>query len=217
MATPRRAILRSLLLQLLRALQAVPEGFGRHAEHHVVRIAGHHRLERREQRGADVVHHHHERASSVTRVSGMIRREWWWVTPQGRMASNSGCTEVLVEGASTPNLPRGPSESVTALECHSPEEDHHEPRRVRAEAEGSRSTSGTRRWRSGRRRRRTSRTSTCSSSTRRSVRRDEAIAEMKRLQSASADAWTQMMKGRRDRLQGDAGRLRASAQGLRQK
>ena len=27
------------------------------------------------------------------------------------------------------------------------------------------------------------------------VRRDEAIAEMKRLQSASADAWTQMMKG----------------------
>ena len=27
------------------------------------------------------------------------------------------------------------------------------------------------------------------------VRRDEAIAELKRLQSASADAWTQMMKG----------------------
>ena len=27
------------------------------------------------------------------------------------------------------------------------------------------------------------------------VRRDEAIAEMKRLQNASADAWTQMMKG----------------------
>jgi hypothetical protein len=27
------------------------------------------------------------------------------------------------------------------------------------------------------------------------VRRDEAIAEMKRLQGASADAWTQMMKG----------------------
>jgi uncharacterized coiled-coil DUF342 family protein len=28
------------------------------------------------------------------------------------MASNSGCTEVLVEGASTPNLARRPSESV---------------------------------------------------------------------------------------------------------
>jgi len=27
------------------------------------------------------------------------------------------------------------------------------------------------------------------------VRRDEAIAEMKRLQGASADAWTQMMQG----------------------
>jgi len=27
------------------------------------------------------------------------------------------------------------------------------------------------------------------------VRRDEAIAELKRLQNASADAWTQMMKG----------------------
>jgi hypothetical protein len=27
------------------------------------------------------------------------------------------------------------------------------------------------------------------------VRRDEAVAELKRLQSASADAWTQMMKG----------------------
>ena len=27
------------------------------------------------------------------------------------------------------------------------------------------------------------------------VRRDEAIEEMKRLQGASADAWTQMMKG----------------------
>src|SRR5438046_6355116 len=32
--------------------------------------------------------------------------------PHGRIASYSGCTEVLVEGASTPNLPRVPSESV---------------------------------------------------------------------------------------------------------
>src|SRR5215475_7909270 len=34
------------------------------------------------------------------------------VTPRGRMASNSGCTEVLVEGAITPNFLRKPSESV---------------------------------------------------------------------------------------------------------
>src|SRR5688572_3492000 len=58
--------------------------------------------------------------SSVTRTSGMTRREWWLVTPHGRIASNSGCTEVLVDGARTANLPRGASESVTALECHSP-------------------------------------------------------------------------------------------------
>src|ERR1051325_371065 len=38
--------------------------------------------------------------------------------PQGRMASNSGCTEVLVDGASTPNLPRGASGSGMGLECH---------------------------------------------------------------------------------------------------
>src|SRR6185503_21280631 len=56
--------------------------------------------------------------SSVTRTSGMIKREWWLVTPHGRIASNSGCTAVLVDGASTANLPRGASESVIALECH---------------------------------------------------------------------------------------------------
>src|SRR2546422_3378549 len=76
-------------------------------------------------------------ASSVTRVSGMIRREWWLVTPQGRMASNSGCTEVLVEGASTPNFAREPSESVMGIECHSllrgGSDD--QPRGVRAEAQ----------------------------------------------------------------------------------
>jgi hypothetical protein len=31
------------------------------------------------------------------------------------MASNSGCTEVLVDGASTPNLARCPRESVMAI------------------------------------------------------------------------------------------------------
>src|SRR6476661_3387805 len=55
-------------------------------------------------------------ASSVTLLSGMIRREWWCVMPHGRIASYSGCTEVLVEGASTPNLPRWPSESVTLFD-----------------------------------------------------------------------------------------------------
>src|SRR5262249_9233913 len=39
-------------------------------------------------------------------------RPKWVVTPRGRMASNSGCTEVLVEGAITPNFWRKPSESV---------------------------------------------------------------------------------------------------------
>src|SRR5689334_7407336 len=53
--------------------------------------------------------------SPVTLTSGMIRREWWLVTPHGRKASNSGCTEVLVEGASTPNLARCPSESVMGI------------------------------------------------------------------------------------------------------
>src|SRR5262245_22158795 len=32
------------------------------------------------------------------------------------MASYSGCTDVLVDGASTPNLPRCPSESATLLD-----------------------------------------------------------------------------------------------------
>src|SRR6516165_8214156 len=39
-------------------------------------------------------------------------RPKWLVTPRGRMASNSGCTEVLVEGAITPNFLRKPSASV---------------------------------------------------------------------------------------------------------
>src|SRR5580765_6226903 len=36
--------------------------------------------------------------------------------PHGRIASYSGCTEVFVEGASTPNLPRRASESVTLFD-----------------------------------------------------------------------------------------------------
>src|SRR5499427_9359261 len=43
---------------------------------------------------------------------GMWMRPKWLVTPRGRMASNSGCTEVLVDGAMTPNFLRKPSESV---------------------------------------------------------------------------------------------------------
>jgi hypothetical protein len=41
-------------------------------------------------------------------------RPKWLVTPRGRMASNSGCTEVLVEGAMTANFLRKPSESLMA-------------------------------------------------------------------------------------------------------
>src|SRR5215472_17784238 len=43
---------------------------------------------------------------------GMKMPRKWLVTPRGRMASNSGCTEVLVDGAITPNFLRKPSESV---------------------------------------------------------------------------------------------------------
>src|SRR5712691_1001780 len=55
------------------------------------------------------------------------------------MASNSGCTEVLVEGASTPNFARWPRESVIGIECHSLLRggSHDQPRRVRAEAEAA--------------------------------------------------------------------------------
>src|SRR4051795_3403036 len=52
-------------------------------------------------------------ASSVTLRSGMRTGEKWLVTPCGRNASNSGCTEVLVDGATTPNFRRKPSESGT--------------------------------------------------------------------------------------------------------
>src|SRR5258706_13329160 len=58
-------------------------------------------------------------ASSRTLESGITRREWWCVMPHGRMASNSGCTDVLVDGASTPNFPRTASESGIEIECHS--------------------------------------------------------------------------------------------------
>src|SRR5687767_4275814 len=78
-------------------------------------------------------------ASSLTRLSGIARREWWCVTPQGRIASNSGCTEVLVDGASTPNLARQPSESGIGIECHTLHRGaaHDQPRRVRQQAQGA--------------------------------------------------------------------------------
>jgi hypothetical protein len=49
--------------------------------------------------------------SVPTGVSGITTRAIWFVTPRGRMASNSGCTTVLVAGARTPNLKRGASAS----------------------------------------------------------------------------------------------------------
>jgi hypothetical protein len=49
--------------------------------------------------------------SVPTGVSGMTTRAIWFVMPDGRMASNSGCTTVLVAGARTPNLKRGASAS----------------------------------------------------------------------------------------------------------
>src|SRR6185503_18809676 len=49
--------------------------------------------------------------------------------PHGRIASYSGCTEVLVEGASTPNLPRWPSESVTLFDPYVRLPDHLLPAR----------------------------------------------------------------------------------------
>src|SRR5215471_15666301 len=51
-------------------------------------------------------------ASLRTGLLGMWMRPKWLVTPRGRMASNSGCTVVLVEGAITPNFLRKPRESV---------------------------------------------------------------------------------------------------------
>src|SRR5215831_2548150 len=46
---------------------------------------------------------------------GMWMRPKWLVTPRGRMASNSGCTDVLVEGATTPNFLRKPRASVMGV------------------------------------------------------------------------------------------------------
>jgi hypothetical protein len=45
-------------------------------------------------------------SSFRTGLSGITMREKWLVTPTGRIESNSGCTEVFVLGAMTPNLRR---------------------------------------------------------------------------------------------------------------
>src|ERR1051325_10202265 len=55
-------------------------------------------------------------ASSVTRPSGITRREWWCVMPRARVPRSGGCTGLFAEGASTPTLPRGPSESATLFD-----------------------------------------------------------------------------------------------------
>src|SRR5262245_62145979 len=46
---------------------------------------------------------------------GIWTRPKWLVTPRGAMASNSGCTLVLVDGATTANFFRYPSESTISL------------------------------------------------------------------------------------------------------
>ena len=57
-------------------------------------------------------------ASSVTLVSGMAIRAKWLVTPRGRIMSYSGWTLVLVEGATTANFARYPSESPISFFLH---------------------------------------------------------------------------------------------------
>ena len=49
------------------------------------------------------------------------------------------------------------------------------------------------------------------------VRRDEAIEEMKRLQGASADAWTEMMKGAETALQAMQGAFERASKGFEKK
>jgi hypothetical protein len=49
------------------------------------------------------------------------------------------------------------------------------------------------------------------------VRRDEAIEEMKRLQSASADAWMQMMKGAETAFAAMQGAFERASKGFQKK
>jgi hypothetical protein len=58
--------------------------------------------------------------SASLRVGAFAMRKprTWLVTPGGRIASYSGCTEVLVEGTSTPSFSRQPS--VSAIAAASP-------------------------------------------------------------------------------------------------
>ena len=54
-------------------------------------------------------------ASLLSGMLGMTMRLMWLVTPTGRIASNSGWTEVFVEGMRTANFLRNPSESVMTV------------------------------------------------------------------------------------------------------
>src|SRR5918999_6238794 len=113
--------------------------------------------------------------------------------PQGRIASNSGCTEVLVDGARTANLPRGASESVTALECHMISRDEYvrklksqidewnaEAAKWEAQAKAAHAGMQAEYWKQLQQYR---------------ARRDAALAELARMQSASASAWKDVMRG----------------------
>jgi hypothetical protein len=136
--------------------------------------------------------------SSVTRTSGMTRREWWLVTPHGRIASNSGCTVVLVDGARTANLPRGASESVTALECHALAGGvmNRDEYAAKLKAQIDQWNAEAAKWEAKARQAQAGMQAEFERQLEQfRARRDAAITELKRLQGASTDAWREMTRG----------------------
>jgi len=114
----------------------------------------------------------------------------------GRMASNSGCTEVLVEGASTPNFARWPRESVIGIECHSllrggaDDQPREYVQKLKHQIEQWNAQMA--QWEAMSR---SAQDRYMKQLEQFREKRDAAMAELRRLQSASADAWADMMKG----------------------